>query len=100
MGCARFRPKKWPFAPIREVSYEEVHSQCEPALFKKRLAEPHSDAERDVLLKLLADEEAKEPPPKNSILNAALICIKEPPLRKGLLLLAASVAGFFHLRGG
>jgi hypothetical protein len=39
------------------------------ALFKKRLAESHSDAEREVLLKLLADEEAKEPPPKNSILK-------------------------------
>ena len=34
------------------------------ALFKKRLAEAHSDAEREVLLKLLADEEAKEPPRK------------------------------------
>jgi hypothetical protein len=34
------------------------------ALFRKRLAEPHSDAERQVLLKLLADEEAREPPPK------------------------------------
>jgi hypothetical protein len=39
-------------------------------LFKKRLAEPHSDAEREVLLKLLADEEAKEPPPKNGILKS------------------------------
>jgi hypothetical protein len=38
------------------------------ALFKKRLAEPHSDAEREILLKLLADEEAKEPPPKNGVL--------------------------------
>jgi hypothetical protein len=34
-------------------------------LFKKRLAESHGDAEREVLLKLLAEEEAKEPPPKN-----------------------------------
>ena len=34
------------------------------ALFKQRLAEPHTDAERDVLLKLLAEEEAKEPPPE------------------------------------
>jgi hypothetical protein len=39
------------------------------ALFKKRLAEPHTDAEREVLLKLLADEKAKEPLPKNSILK-------------------------------
>jgi hypothetical protein len=31
------------------------------ALFKKRLAESRSDAEREVLLKLLAEEEAKEP---------------------------------------
>ena len=30
------------------------------ALFKKRLTEPHSDAARDVLLKLLAAEEAKD----------------------------------------
>ena len=28
-------------------------------LFKKRLAESHSDAEREVLLKLLAEEETK-----------------------------------------
>ena len=40
------------------------------ALFKKRLAESRSDAEREVLLKLLADEEAKEPPPKNGILKS------------------------------
>ncbi|MDR3465885.1 MAG: hypothetical protein P4M07_08080 [Xanthobacteraceae bacterium] len=26
------------------------------ALFKKRLAEPHTDAEREVLMKLLTDE--------------------------------------------
>ena len=38
-------------------------------LFKKRLAEAHTDAEREVFLKLLADEEAKEPPSKNSILK-------------------------------
>jgi hypothetical protein len=38
-------------------------------LFMKRLAEPHSDAEREILLKLLADEEAKEPQPKNGILK-------------------------------
>jgi hypothetical protein len=38
------------------------------ALFKKRLAEPHTDAEREVLKKLLTDEEAKEPLPKNGIL--------------------------------
>jgi hypothetical protein len=34
------------------------------ALHKKRLTEPHTDAERKVLLKLLAEEEAKYPPPR------------------------------------
>ncbi len=32
------------------------------ALFKKRLAEHRTDAEREVLMKLLTEEEAKEPP--------------------------------------
>ena len=34
------------------------------ALFKKRLEEVRTDSEREVLMKLLADEEAKEPPTK------------------------------------
>jgi hypothetical protein len=51
------------------------------ALFNKRLTEPHTDAEREVLLKLLADEKAKEPLPKKTS-QAALIRIEEPPLRK------------------
>jgi hypothetical protein len=38
-------------------------------LFKKRLAEAHTDAEREVPLKLPAAEEAREPPPKNGILK-------------------------------
>ena len=38
-------------------------------LFKKRLAETHSDGEREVLLKLLADEMAKEPLPQKGILK-------------------------------
>lgn len=36
------------------------------ALFRKRLAEPCDDAQRRLLLKLLAEEEAKEPPAKGS----------------------------------
>jgi|BarGraNGADG00212_2_1021979.scaffolds.fasta_scaffold431615_1 hypothetical protein len=51
------------------------------SLFKKRLAEPHTDAERKVLMNLLTNEQAKEPLPKNEILGAALICIKEPQIR-------------------
>ena len=38
-------------------------------LFKKRIAESHTDEEREILLKLLADEEAKEPPPKIGVLK-------------------------------
>ena len=45
-----------------------IHQQ-NVALFKKRLAESHTDAEREVLMKLLTDEQAKEPPPENEILK-------------------------------
>ncbi|MGX9426894.1 MULTISPECIES: hypothetical protein [Bradyrhizobium] len=39
-----------------------IHNQ-NLALFKKKLNDPHiSEPERDVILKLLADEEAKEGP--------------------------------------
>ena len=34
------------------------------ALFKKRLTEHHTGAEREVLMKLLAEEEAKRTPPQ------------------------------------
>jgi len=47
---------------------EFVHQQ-NLALFKKRLAEPLTDAEREVLRKLLTDEQAKEPPPENGNLK-------------------------------
>jgi hypothetical protein len=47
---------------------EFIHQQ-NLALFKKRLAEPHTDAEREVLRKLLTDEQAKEPPPKDGNLK-------------------------------
>jgi len=39
------------------------------ALFKKCLAEPHTYAEREVLLRLLADEPARDPPPKSGTLK-------------------------------
>jgi hypothetical protein len=48
---------------------EEFIHQQNLALFKKRLAEPHTDAEREMLVRLLPDEQAKEPPPKNGILK-------------------------------
>ena len=34
------------------------------ALYKKRLAEPHTDAEREVLLRLLTEEEVRGLAPK------------------------------------
>jgi hypothetical protein len=64
MGCGAFRPKK---TPIREAAMEKYIHRENLTLFKKRLAESHSEAEREVLLKLLADEKAKEPTPKNGI---------------------------------
>lgn len=43
-----------------------IHNQ-NLALFKKKLTDPQiSEAEREVLLKLLADEEAKESTPSRS----------------------------------
>jgi hypothetical protein len=47
-----------------DQTMEEYIHQENLALFKKRLEAVHTDAEREVLLRLLADEEAKEPPPK------------------------------------
>lgn len=44
---------------------EEFIHQQNLALFKKHLAEPHTEAEREVLMKLLTEEKAKEPSPKN-----------------------------------
>jgi hypothetical protein len=38
---------------------EEFIRQQNVALFRKRLAQPHTDAEREMLLKLLAEEQAK-----------------------------------------
>jgi hypothetical protein len=43
---------------------EEFIHQQNLALFKKRLAEPHTDVEQEILMKLLADEQAKGPPVK------------------------------------
>jgi hypothetical protein len=56
LGCARFPRQKVAFCTVREVRYGG-------------LAEPHTDAEREVLMKLLTDEQAKEPPPENEILK-------------------------------
>ncbi len=36
-------------------------------LFKKRLADPHTDAEREMLMRLLTEEQAKETPLKQGL---------------------------------
>ena len=41
---------------------EEFIHQQNLALFKKRLEEPHTAAAHEMLMKLLADEQAKGPP--------------------------------------
>ena len=48
---------------------EEFIHQQNLALFKKRLAESRSAVEREMLLKLTAEEEAKALPPKNGCLK-------------------------------
>jgi hypothetical protein len=64
LNRGRFPPKN------RVIAMEKYIHRENLTLFKKRLAESHSDAERKVLLKLLAEEKAKEPPPKNDILKS------------------------------
>jgi hypothetical protein len=68
MDCARRPAPSFSLQLGRSVMEKFIHRE-NLVLLKKRLAESHSDAEREVLLKLLADEEAKEPPPKNGNLK-------------------------------
>jgi hypothetical protein len=55
-----------------------IHEQ-NLAVFKKRLAEPHTNAEQEILVKLLRDEQAKEPPAKNGILKPRWSAQASPP---------------------
>jgi len=45
---------------------EFIHAE-NLALFRKRLAEPCNGAQRKLLLKLLAEEEAREPAPEKEL---------------------------------
>jgi len=71
VDCRRFPPQKVVLFTISEIDplMDKFIHQENLALFKKRLAEAHTDAEREVLMKLLAEEQAKEPPPKNGNLK-------------------------------
>lgn len=51
-------------------------------LFKKRLAEAHTEAEREVILKLLADEEGKERLLNNGSLKRANLHDRAVPQEK------------------
>ena len=63
------RPKSGSAHNQEAPQMQEFIHQQNLALFKKCLAEPHTDAEREVLRKLLTDEQAKELPPKNGNLK-------------------------------
>jgi hypothetical protein len=45
---------------IRRPTVEKFIQRENVTLYRKRLAEPHTEAEHKILLKLLADEEAKD----------------------------------------
>ena len=53
-----------PTSPKGAVMDKFIHRE-NLVLYRKRLEEPHTEAERDVLLKLLAEEEKKEAHPRN-----------------------------------
>ena len=44
---------------IRRATVEKFIQRKNVTLYRKRLAEPHTEAEHKILLKLLADEEAR-----------------------------------------
>jgi hypothetical protein len=48
------------FLPVREAGMKNYIHQENLSLLRKRLAEAHDDATHKVLLKLLAEEEARE----------------------------------------
>jgi hypothetical protein len=52
------RPQRW--FPAREVRHGNLHSPGDRGPVQKGLAELRTDTERDVRVKLLTDEEAKE----------------------------------------
>ena len=67
-GLQALPAPKSSFAHNQEVHYGQVHSPGEPGTIQKTPRGDAHDAEREVLKKLLTDEEAKEPLPKNGIL--------------------------------
>jgi hypothetical protein len=65
VDCGRFPFQKVDiFTQLGRTAIEEFIHRENLALFKRRLAEPHTEAEREMLMKLLAEEEAREAPPQ------------------------------------
>ena len=58
-GLAELPPQKIIFRSIGGPLVEKFIHRENLALFKKRLAERRTDAEREVILKLLTEEQAK-----------------------------------------
>ena len=67
MDCRRLQPPPVDFAPKRKTAMERFIHLANLALFRKRLTEPCDDARRQLLLKLLAEEEAREPAPEKEL---------------------------------
>ena len=59
----------WRAWAVRASAMDKFIHRENLTLLKKRLAEARTDAEREVLLKLLAEEKAKDPLLKNGILE-------------------------------
>ena len=66
---ARASPPVRCSTPLGRPTIDKFVHRENLALFKQRLAEAHTDAEREVLLTLLAEEEAREPRPENGALK-------------------------------
>jgi hypothetical protein len=68
----RFAFQEVGFFMSGRAAIEEFIHQENLTLFKKSLAEPHTDAEREVLMKLLAEEEANGDRRSASLLSRSL----------------------------
>jgi hypothetical protein len=68
VDCGRLRRESSFHAQSGSAAMEEFIHRENLILFRKRLAEPRTEAQREMLVKLLAEEEAKVLPSKNGIL--------------------------------
>lgn len=64
LDCGRLSSHQTALRTYEEVAIERVHSRGEPGPFQKT---PCNAAQRKLLLKLLAEEEAREPAPEKEL---------------------------------